>query len=195
MIFKENLAPILLFGLGVLLGIQLYTFNTFQLNAFNIGAFFLTVSCVNQGSVTSKNNNIAIKSFRNINVTIGVLLLITAILASGFTYYDLLEKWINKVDTNALLLIGIAITLWSFKTSDTYTENLVEREKKKANENLSKYLRETEEKLKFKEENIRYKEENNDLKISNRELIKYLEEATKTVEILHEALEKRKKNE
>ncbi|MBL3821789.1 hypothetical protein RCJ96_10185 [Bacillus sp. BSL6] len=194
MIFKENSAPIILMFLGVLLGIGFYNFDNFQLNVINIGAFFLTVSCVNQGSVTSKMNDHTIKFFRKINVLIGILMIITAFLASGFKYYDVLEGLINKVDTNALLLIGIAITLWSFKTSDVYSVNALMKEKKKAEVNHKKYLKEAEEKLKFQEGKMKYQEKNRCLKEHNIELVKYLEEATKTVEKLQEELEKRKNN-
>ncbi|PEO58308.1 hypothetical protein [Bacillus wiedmannii] len=194
MIFKENSAPIILMFLGVLLGIGLYNFDTFQLNAINIGAFFLTVSCVNQGSVTSKINDRTIKFFRKLNVLIGILMIIAALLASGFKYYDLIESLINKVDTNALLLIGIAITLWSFKTSDIYNANALMKEKKKAEVNHRKYLKETEEKLNYQKEKLEYQEKNRCLKEHNNELVKYLEEATKTVEKLQEELEKRKNN-
>ncbi|MGX5585958.1 hypothetical protein ACWKTX_19665 [Bacillus thuringiensis] len=194
MIFKENSAPIILMFLGVLLGIGFYNFDTFQLNAINIGAFFLTVSCVNQGSVTNKINDHTIKFARKLNVLIGILMIITAFLASGFKYYDLIEYLISKVDTNALLLIGIAITLWSFKTSDTYNANALMKEKNKAEVNHKKYLKETEGKLKYQEEKLKYQEKNRCLKEQNNELVKYLEEATKTVEKLQEELEKRKNN-
>lgn len=38
--FRDKVAPWLLFILGILLGLNLYDFNEFQLNVFNIGAFF-----------------------------------------------------------------------------------------------------------------------------------------------------------
>ncbi|PEJ99867.1 hypothetical protein [Bacillus toyonensis] len=192
MALRENIAPSLLIVLGVLIGMGFYEFDTFQLNAFNIGAFFFTISCVNQGSVTSKVNDVTIKSFRKLNISIGIIMLITAAFAKGFKYYNLIEGCINSIDTNALLLIGIAITLWSFKISDIYNNNALLKEKKKTDANYHKLIKEQKEKLKYQEANLKCREENQGLKKRNNELAEHLEEATKIVGKLQEELEKRK---
>lgn len=58
-------------------------------------------------------------------------MIILAAFASGFKYYSTLSEIINDINTNALLLMGIAITLWSFKLSDERQAIMVDKKVKR----------------------------------------------------------------
>ncbi|MEK3715797.1 hypothetical protein [Paenibacillus sp. FSL R7-0333] len=150
--FRDKVAPWLLFILGILLGLNLYDFNEFQLNVFNIGAFFLTLTGLNLGSSSNRRKNYILKLLRKVNISTGIFMIILAAFASGFKYYSTLSEIINDINTNALLLMGIAITLWSFKLSDERQAIMVD---KKSEENFKlreKYLEERELRIKCQEE-------------------------------------------
>ena len=150
--FRDRIAPWLLFILGVLLGLNLYDFTEFQLNVFNIGAFFLTLTGLNQGSLSSLKNNSMLGFLKKVNISVGIFMIILAAFASGFKYYNFLFELVKDINTNALLLIGIAVTLWSFGLSDERQNMLTD---KKSKENLryrEKYLEERELRIKYQEE-------------------------------------------
>ncbi|GAA3411666.1 hypothetical protein ACFFNY_20615 [Paenibacillus hodogayensis] len=150
--FRDKVAPWLLFILGVLLGLNLYDFNEFQLNVFNIGAFFLTLTGLNLGSSSNNRKNSILRLLKKVNIGIGIFMIILAAFASGFKYYSILSELVNDINTNALLLMGIAATLWSFKLSDERQGIMVD---KKSEENFKfreKYLEERELRIKCQEE-------------------------------------------
>ncbi|MBT2286951.1 hypothetical protein J7E78_25865 [Paenibacillus polymyxa] len=150
--FRDKVAPWLLFVLGVLLGLNLYDFNEFQLNVFNIGAFFLTLTGLNLGSSSSSRKNSILKFLKKVNISIGIFMIILAAFASGFKYYDILFELVNDINTNALLLIGIAVTLWSFKLSDERQNILVDKKDEENFKFREKYLEERELRIKYQEE-------------------------------------------
>ncbi|WP_308722192.1 hypothetical protein [Paenibacillus polysaccharolyticus] len=158
--FRDKVAPWLLFVLGVLLGLNLYDFNEFQLNVFNIGAFFLTLTGLNLGSSSSPRKNSILKFTKKINISIGIFMIILAAFASGFKYYDILLELVNDINTNALLLIGIAVTLWSFKLSDERQNILVDKKEEENFKFREKYLEERELRIKFQEELNKLKKNN-----------------------------------
>ncbi|MCP1135238.1 hypothetical protein NKT34_18215 [Paenibacillus polysaccharolyticus] len=158
--FRDKVAPWLLFVLGVLLGLKLYDFNEFQLNVFNIGAFFLTLTGLNLGSSSSPKNNFILKFIKKVNISIGIFMIILAAFASGFKYYDILLRFVNNINTNALLLIGIAVTLWSFKLSDERQNILVDKKEEENFRFREKYLAERELRIKFQEELNKFKKNN-----------------------------------
>lgn len=177
--FRDKVAPLLLFILAIMLGLNIYSFSTFQLNAFNIGAFFLTLTGLNQGSVTNKTINKGSIGLRSINIGIGIFMLILAAFAKGFKYYDFLAVIINSIDTNALLLLGIAATLWSFKLSDEKSLNTENHYNKKLQDYREKYLNE-------KEKKINLSNQVKDLQDINKQLVNAQREA-------HLIIEKEKK--
>jgi len=150
--FRDMVAPWLLFVLGVLLGLKLYDFNEFQLNVFNIGAFFLTLTGLNLGSSSNNRKNSILKLLKKVNITIGIFMIILAAFASGFKYYSILSEFVNDINTNALLLMGIAVTLWSFKLSDERQSIMVDKKNEENYKFREKYLEEREMRIKCQEE-------------------------------------------
>lgn len=173
--FRDNVAPLLLFVLAIMLGLNVYSFNTFQLNAFNIGAFFLTLTGLNQGSITNIKINKGSNGLRSINISIGVFFLILTAFAEGFKYYDDLAGIINSIDTNALLLLGIAANLWSFRLSDEKSSNTENHYSKKLQEYREKYLDE-------KEKKINLSNQLEELQDRNKQLVNALKEAYQIIE-------------
>lgn len=167
--FRDNVAPWLLFSLAILLGLNLYQFNDFQLNVFNIGAFFLTLTGLNQGSFFYKKLDFGSKLFKNTNIGIGIFMIILAAFASGFKYYEQLASFINMINTNALLLLGIAVTLWSFKISDERQDIIKSQTKREKLDYKEQFLNEKEQRMKFEEENKKLKAT---LKEANKLLLK-----------------------
>ncbi|MFJ7738252.1 hypothetical protein ACIQ2D_18210 [Lysinibacillus sp. NPDC097287] len=151
--FRDKVAPLLLFVLAILLGLNLYTFNDFQLNAFNIGAFFLTLTGLNQGSIFYGKINIGSLVFKNVNIGLGIFMIILVAFASGFKYYEQLENFVNSINTNALLLMGIAVTLWSFKLSDERQDIIKKQNKVEKLDYKEKFLNEKEKRIKYEENN------------------------------------------
>lgn len=175
--FRDNVAPWLLFLLAILIGVDLYEFSSFQLSVFNIGAFFLTLTGLSQGSIFSEKFDFGSLIFKKINIGIGIFMLILAAFASGFKYYSELENLISKIDTNALLLLGIAVTLWSFKLSEEKQDNIKQNETRHRLDYKEKYLLE-------KEQRIVMEERTN-------ELTKALKEANQIIIKLEELKEKK----
>lgn len=171
--FRDNVAPWLLFILAILLGLDLYEFSLFQLSVFNIGAFFLTLTGLNQGSIYNKKINFGSMIFKKINIAIGIFMIILAAFANGFKYYFELENFILKIDTNALLLLGIAVTLWSFKLSDDKQEIIVEKSGNQKLNYKEKFLHEKEIRLMTDEK--------------NKELTRALKEANQIIHKLEES--------
>lgn len=151
--FRDNVAPILLFVLAILLGLNLYTFNDFQLNVFNIGAFFLTLTGLNQGSIFNKRVNFGSLIFKKINIGIGIFMIILAAFANGFKYYEQLANFINAINTNALLLMGIAVTLWSYRLSDERQDIIKKQKNMEKLDYKEKFLNEKEKRIQYEEEN------------------------------------------
>lgn len=148
--FRDQIAPLLLFILGVLLGLNLYDFNEFQLNVFNIGAFFLTLTGLNLGSFSSIKMDSFLMFIKKMNISIGIFMIILAAFASGFKYYNILVLIVKDINTNALLLMGIAVTLWSFRLSDQRQNILLD--KKSEFNYKERYLEEKELRIKYQEE-------------------------------------------
>ncbi|MGE6668166.1 hypothetical protein [Paenibacillus xylanexedens] len=184
---------LLLVLLGLLMQLEIFHLNDYVLACLNISALFFTISGIGYGSISSKNKTLPVKIIYYLFISLGAGYFLLAIIGTGFSGYDKIEKHIMEINPNSVLLIALAATIAAIVLGRKHAEN-----KSNIDEKTIKLLREdiTTLKNKINEKDMNFielKDRYNELKLKYSQLSGKLNHTTDVMEKINRRFEGGKK--
>lgn len=124
-------------AIGFLMLTDIFTLTIAQMNIINIGAALITLSTALVGVFTFKKTNKVIVHFNKLNFYMGIIIIFFGFLIRGFKQDIRLILYLEKLDSNPLVLVCLGVTVGSIVLLNSYNTKKLRLEKEELNKKIT----------------------------------------------------------